>query len=51
MKTPDFSNRNAIQKKKSFKSAKNIKYTKSSEKVLGTMNKSLGHCRYEAGNP
>ena len=31
----NYSNRNASQRKESFKSAKNIKSTKSSEKVLG----------------
>ncbi len=36
MKTPNYSNRQANQRKKSFKSAKNIKSTKNSEIALGT---------------
>ena len=36
MKTPNYSNRNASQRKKPFKSAKKMKSTKSSEIALGT---------------
>ena len=36
MKTPNYSNRQANQQKKSFKSAKNIKTTKTSEIILVT---------------
>ena len=36
MKTPNYSNRQANQRKKPFKSAKNIKSTNNSQIILGT---------------